>query len=83
MKTFDDILSCMADDKNIRTVSIELKRMSGGLRMTYETRVGEETKMGIEFVNAKDFESNKTLLHEVSDSMLDKIEMICKEKKTS
>jgi len=80
--TLDNILSYMADDKNIKTVSIEMKRMSGGIKITYETRIGDETKMGLEFVNAKDFEGDKTMLIQVNENVMDSISNACEQKKS-
>ncbi len=60
----------MGNDKNIKTISLEFKRTTAGVRMTYEARIGDETKMGIEFVNAKDFEGNLTKLVESKEILL-------------
>lgn len=81
MKAFSEILSSMAEDKNIKTVSVELKRMSNGIRISYETRIGDETRMGLEFVNSKDFEASKDELDRIHDDVVSKIENLCKQKR--
>jgi hypothetical protein len=81
MSQFYEILNEMSEDKNIKTISIEIKRMSGGIKFTYETRIGDETKMGLEFVNAKDFEGEKDRLIKSASEVLNNIHEACKQKK--
>lgn len=82
MSKLENILKSMADNKNIKTISVELKRMSGGIKITYETRIGDETKMGLEFVNAKDFETDKSSLLQTNEKVLDNILNACETNKT-
>ena len=70
MSNLDTILKAMGNDKNIKTISLEFKRTTAGVRMTYEARIGDETKMGIEFVNSKDFEGKLAKLSEVKEQLL-------------
>lgn len=77
MNNLNSILEKMAADKNIKTVSIELKRMSGGIKLTYETRVGNDTKMGLEYIDAKDFDNDKGLLAEMNHKVMGTIMTAC------
>ncbi len=70
MNNLDMILQQMGRDPNVKTISLEFKRTTAGVRMSYALRVGDETKMGVEFVNSKDFEGKLDKLVESREVLL-------------
>lgn len=77
MNDLRSILEKMALDKNIKTISIEMKRMSGGIKISCEMRVNDSVKMGLEFVNAKDFENDILHLDDAHDKTMNAILQAC------
>jgi hypothetical protein len=77
VKDFSSILRAMSEDKNVKNVVIEFKRMSGGIKMEYTARVGDATRMGVEFVNAKDFEADASTLLSAEQRMLQAVDEVC------
>lgn len=73
MNNLEKILKMMATDKHVKNVAVEIKRTSSGIKMTFDVRHGDVTEMGLEFINAKDFDSNLDRVPETADKLLGNI----------
>ena len=58
MNNINEVLAAMAADETVRGLTLEFKRTTGGVRMTYELRRSDGTSMGLEFVDKKDATSD-------------------------
>ena len=73
MTNLEKILKLMAEDKHVKNVAVEIKRTSSGIKMTFDVRHGDVTEMGLEFINAKDFDSNVDKVPETAEKLLGSI----------
>jgi hypothetical protein len=73
MNNLEKILKLMASNKHVKNVSVEIKRTTSGIKMTFDVRHGDVTEMGLEFINTKDFDGNIDRVPETADKLLGNI----------